>query len=333
MGKGIKLVVVVAILFAALWFGGAYALKRGLAAWFAARQGEGWVAEVADFESVGFPLRLETRLNNVELADPETGLAWRAPVFAFYAPSWNPGNITALWPGEQLIATPNEKITITSSKMQAAVAFNQTTDLNLGRIALDLVDLGLASTAGWDSSLQNGQLVMQQIDGPDFTYQVHFEATGLVPASAFLQSLSHIALLEDRIKGVTLDAVVTFDAPWDRFALEQARPQVTHVSLELLTADWGELSLWMAGALAVDGDGVPEGQITIKAKNWRQMVALAKAGGILPETMEPTLVSALGFLAGLSGDKTTLDTPLSFHNGYLAFGPLPIGPAPNLTIR
>ncbi len=333
MGKVIKLGVLLALLFAAMWFGGAFALKRGLAGWFEGRRDVGWVAEFSQVKSVGFPGRLETQILDLELADPSTGLAWSAPDFAFYAPSWNPGRITAVWPREQVIATPLGKITLISREMQAAVTFNETTDLNLDQITFDLLELALSSSLGWESSLETGQLTLQQIEGPDFTYQVHFEAKGLVPASAFIKRFSHIALVGERIEGVTLDAVVRFNAPWDRFAVENARPQITHIKLDLLTADWGELALWLAGELEVDSAGVPEGQITVKARNWREMVALAKEMGAVPEALESPMVSALSFLASLSGDKSTLDTPLTFRNGYIAFGPLPIGPAPNLTIR
>ncbi len=333
MAKVVKLVLAAGLLFAAAWFGSALALKRGLAEWFDTRRADGWVAEYAALESRGFPLRLEMRLRGVELADPETGLAWRAPEFAFAVPSWNPGNITATWPAEQLIATPLGQISVNSRQMQAAVRFNEFTDLNLSRIAFDLVDLALSSSLGWDSSLETGELTLEQVAGPDFTYKLHFAARGMVPASNVLRQLSHIALLSDRIEGVSLDALVTFTAPWDRFAIERARPQITHVELDLLSADWGDLALWMAGAVDVDEAGIPEGQITVKARNWREMVALAREAGALPEALEPSVISTLSFLASLSGDKTTLDTPLSFKNGYIAFGPLPLGPAPNLTIR
>ncbi len=333
MRKALRLALIMALLFAALWFGGAYALKRALAGWFDQRRAEGWVAEYSAITAAGFPGRMEIRLSELELADPETGLAWRAPSFAFFAPVWRPGNITAQWPDEQIIATPLEKIVLSADKMQAAVTFTEFSDLNLAAITLDLGKIALASGAGWTSSLETGRLSLQQIEGPDFTYRLHFEARGMVPASPFLRRLSDIALLEDRIEGVVIDAVVTFDAPWDRYAIERARPQITHISLELLSADWGELALWMAGELDVDEAGIPEGQITVKARNWREMVALARELGAVGEALEPSVVSALSFLASLSGDKTTLDTPLSFRNGYIAFGPLPIGEAPDLTIR
>lgn len=333
MRKALKWALIMALLFTALWSGAVFALKRGLAGWFDQRRAEGWIAEYSTIEAAGFPGRMEIRLNGLDLADPDTGLAWRAPTFVFFAPAWRPGNITALWPDEQIIATPFEKIALSADKMQAAVSFTEFSDFNLASIALDLGQVALTSSTGWASSLESGHLSLQQIEGPDFTYRLHFEARGMVPASPFLRRLSDIALLDDRIEGITIDAFVTFDAPWDRYAIERARPQITHISLELLSADWGELSLWMAGEVDVNEAGIPEGQVAVKARNWREMVALARELGAVGEALEPSVLSALSFLASLSGDEKTLDTPLSFRNGYIAFGPLPIGEAPDLTIR
>ncbi len=333
MSRLVKWALLLALVFSALWLGAAFALQRGLAGWFEARRAEGWQAEYARLESRGFPVRLEMRLVGLALADPETGLAWRAPDFAFSAPVWNPGRISAIWPEEQLIATPLGKIALRSRRMQAAVAFNRFADLNLARIALDLAGLLLSSGEGWESALEEGRLVLEQAEGAPYTYRLHFEAAGMVPASPVLRAIAHVGRLSERIEGVRLDALVTFDAPWDRFAIEDRRPQVTRIRIERLSADWGEVALWMAGALEVDAEGTPSGQITVRAKNWREMVALARAAGILPEAFEESVVKALDFLASLSGDRSTLDTPLTFRNGYVAFGPFPLGPAPDLTIR
>ena len=76
-----------------------------------------------------------------------------------------------------------------------------------------------------------------------------------------------------------------------------------------------------------------KGQITIKAKNWRDILKLAVASGAIPESMSGTLEDALGLIAGLAGNPKTLDIPLDFRNGRMLLGPVPIGPAPVLVIR
>lgn len=71
----------------------------------------------------------------------------------------------------------------------------------------------------------------------------------------------------------------------------------------------------------------------MKATNWREMLELAVGAGLIPEGLAPTVERGLEVLAGMSGSPETLDAPLSFRNGYVAFGPIPLGPAPRFVLR
>jgi hypothetical protein len=83
----------------------------------------------------------------------------------------------------------------------------------------------------------------------------------------------------------------------------------------------------------VGPDGVPDGRITLKITNWRDLLRVARNAGLLPEPLMPTIERAFEILAGLSGPPDTLDAPLTFANGIVSFGPVPLGPAPRLVIR
>ncbi|MEO1048886.1 MAG: DUF2125 domain-containing protein, partial [Pseudomonadota bacterium] len=61
------------------WVAGHTAYERGLSAWIDQRRGEGWAADVGSLTTAGFPNRFDTTLTDLRLADPETGIAWRAP--------------------------------------------------------------------------------------------------------------------------------------------------------------------------------------------------------------------------------------------------------------
>lgn len=336
MRKLIYIIILAVLAWGGYWFVGATALESGLGAWFEQRRAEGWQADYTSLKTRGFPNRFDTTIQGLDLADTTSGLAWSAPFFQVFALSYQPGHIVAIWPQQQTIATPEQTLTIAADNMRASVVFNETTDLNLNRTSFVLEGLSLQSTQGWNSQLQSGQLAMRQLaeTAPaTAAYQVDFHATGLTPASEFIRKFRNIDFLTDTIQGVDIDANISFDAPWDRFSIERARPQITHIDLELLRANWGQLDLRLAGSLQVDASGVPTGQITVKAKNWREMVALAHQAGLIPDAILPSLESSLSFLATLSGDKNTLDTPLTFRNGYVAFGPIPLGPAPNLHLR
>jgi hypothetical protein len=98
-------------------------------------------------------------------------------------------------------------------------------------------------------------------------------------------------------------------------------------------AQWGGIDVRAAGALTVAAGGVPTGRITVKITNWRDLLQVAGNAGLFPEPLMPTIERAFEVLAGLSGPPDTLDAPLSFANGIVSFGPIPLGPAPRLVIR
>lgn len=332
MRKLILIALVAMLGWSLYWFVGASAAERGFAAWLDARRSQGWVAETASLKTRGFPNRFDTTFTALELADPNSGLAWSAPFFQVFALSYKPNHIIAVWPDGQTLATPDQRIEVAADDMRGSLVFEPGTDLALQRLSLVMQGMGFSSTEGWSSYLQHAQLAARQGDG-DATYDLFFEATDITPASEFMKRLDQVEGLTGVIKGLNIEASVQFSAPWDRFAVERARPQPRHVDLKLLKADWGRLDLWMAGTLEVDSAGRPTGEITVKAKNWREMVALARQAGFLPEALAPGLTDTLAFLASLNGDPDTLDAPLTFRAGRVFFGPLPLGNAPRLVIH
>jgi hypothetical protein len=333
MRRTLVILAVVAALFTAYWFAVARGVDGGLRAWFAARQADGWVAEYATLGTTGFPRRFETAVTDLTLADPATGLAWTAPRFAFEAGAFKPHRITARWPEEQTVASPWERITIASDRFDASIEFVPGTRLELRAVEANLAGVALASTLGWETQFAVGAVSAALMDGQPNAYAVRIEAANVVLPADLRRTLDPARLLPDVVEGLVATAEVTFDAPWDRFAVEEARPQVTTLSIGDLRAQWGGIELRAAGDLSVDQQGVPDGRIVLKVTNWRDLLRVAENAGLLPEPLMPTIERAFEILAGLSGPADTLDAPLTFANGIVSFGPVPLGPAPRIAIR
>ena len=109
--------------------------------------------------------------------------------------------------------------------------------------------------------------------------------------------------------------------------------ELTAIDLDDLSARWGQITFRAAGDLAVDASGVPTGRITVKAVEWRKLLEMAVGTGLVAETFRPALERALGLMASLEGNPDTLDAPLTFEKGFIALGPIPLGPAPRIVIR
>ena len=333
-----KRLIIVALVLVGLWCGwwvvASVGLKRGIEAWLDDRRADGWVAEASDVSVGGFPYRFDTRFRDLSLADPDTGLAWSLPVFDLTALAYQPAHVIAFWPDSQTFRTPDERLEITSDTFEGSVVLVPGPDLALREMRLVLADLAVASDAGYDTGMADGQVAVARLDeaAPN-TYRLGAHATDVLVADPVRQALDPAGALPDLLALLNLDARVTFDAPWDRHAVEDRRPQPVAIDLTDLTANWGDLELRAAGELQIDPDGVADGLITVKAVNWREILGLAVAAGAVPEGMAGTIESGLGFLARLSGPPETLDAPLTFSGGRISLGPVPLGAAPVFRLR
>lgn len=330
--KRLFIVILVAALgWSAYWFIGAAAAKSGLGTWFAARQSEGWQAEVSDISVRGFPNRFDTTFTQLALADPDTGVAWQAPFFQLFTLSYRPNHVIAVWPHEQTIAFPDQTVDVTSQDMKASLVLGADTSLPLERANLAIKAIDVQSSAKWRLAAKTLNLALHKQPERENTYRFALTATALAPPIAYNLPSEHA--LPETLKTVQGDLLAGFDAPWDRHALEDARPQPTWIEVKSVQIEWGELALEAAGKVAIDNAGYPTGNITIRATNWREILSVVRASGQVSASLLDAVEKGLELLAGLSGNPGTLDIPLGFGGGAIKIGPIPIAPAPRLIIR
>lgn len=316
------------------WFVGKTGVSRGFERWFEARRAEGWVAEATTITTRGFPNRFDTSFTDLALADPDTGLAWEAPFFQILALSYKPNHVIAVWPERQLVATPVEKYRIESADMRASLVTGADIRLPLERMTLTAEKLAVTRLVT-DQPVRTEalRLAADRVPTNPAAYRLGLAADGLAPALDWRVRLDPSNRLPERFDALSADLTIVFDKPWDRSAIEDARPQPRQIDIRLAEARWGRLELQVAGALSVDANGLPEGEITIKARNWRDILQMAVASGTLGEGFAATLEDGLSLIAQMAGNPRTLDIPLNFRNGRVRLGPVPLGVAPVLRLR
>jgi len=326
-------ILVAALGWSAYWVVGQNGLHSTFSAWFDARRAEGWVAETSDLTIAGFPNRFDIGFSDLMLADPETGLAWQAPFFQILTLSYRPNHVIAVWPEDQIIATPIEKYRVESNDMRASLVMAPNTRLAPERGTLTAAFLRIAPETRPNETTALNALSLASERQEGARYRLGLSAEGLTLSSPWRASLDPRGRLPSQISGLHADLDVTFDRPWDRSAVEEARPQPTAIKLTLVDATWGQLHLQAAGAVTVTAEGYPEGEITLKARNWREILSLAEASGALPQALAKTVENGLSLLAQMNGNPETLDVPLRFSRGLTFLGPIPLGPAPLLRLR
>jgi hypothetical protein len=306
---------------------------RAVTDWLEDRRAEGWLVNHGDISVTGFPLEFRTTITALELADPETGWLWSVPELRLESAAVRPNRIRAVWPSEQVLASPLERLTIRSETMVSTLEIRPGTFFEIDLSRTLLRDLRVESDAGWQAVLREGTLDLTRQEGPQAAYDVAFAARDLMPPGPVGAALDPGRVLPATIESLTYRADMAFDRPWDLRAIAERRPQITALDLAELEAVWGGLVLRAAGALEVDADHLPEGALAVRAEAWREMVAMATRAGVIPAPMQATVEGVLEIVAGFSGDPEVIDAALRFADGRMFLGPLPIGPAPLLRLR
>jgi len=328
----VGVVAIAIILWSGWWYLGATAQKTALNGWLDARSAEGWVAERSDISVAGYPNRIDATVSDLMLADPRSGWAWSAPFFQVLMLSYKPNHVIAVWPETQKVSAPDGTAEISSEVMRGSVVFVPDTDLTLDRTQIELKDVAITGE-DWTAALVQGNLATRKLDAetaPDFAHQFGLEATDLsVPGvTAFLKRRA--AQVPPVIERAHVDLIASFDAPWDRHAIEGVKPRLTAMRIKDIDLVWGKLRLTAEGRLTVDASGYPVGELNVQARHWREMLKVAVAAGALPRSLAQTAEDALGLVEMLSGKKDLIKVPLTFSDGLTRLGPVPIGPAPRL---
>lgn len=333
MGRLIVVILVAALGWMGWWMFGSTALDRALTAWVDERRAEGWAADVVDIDVAGFPNRFDTTLSDVRLADPETGVAWSAPFLQLLALAYKPHQVIAILPTEHRLSTPLQTLVITHDQARGSVFMEPSPSLPLDRATVVVDDLMIASSLGWIARLDQGRFASEQIPARQDAHRFGAELTGFYPPDEVISVIDPAGLLPKSVERLRFDADIGFTAPWDRTAIEVARPQITDIDLKDLSAEWGSVTFRAAGALTVDARGTPSGEISIKAVDWRRLLQMSVASGLVRENAAPSIERALEFIAALKGPSDTIDADLTLRSSGIFLGPIPLGDAPKIIIR
>lgn len=333
----LAIAITLAAAWAGYWFIGSAALQSGIAAWFEAREADGWVADYEDLSVRGFPNRFDTTFTAPVLSDPAAGLGWQAPFFQLMTLSYRPNHIIAVWPHEQRIETPAGALALGSRDLRASLVVEPNTALELRRSTLTANAITATPDDG-GGTLSAGRLRLAAERMGDAAlpggarYHLGLAAEDVAPPAALMQQLDPGDTLPRVAGSVLADVTVDFDAPWDRRALEEVRPQPTRIAVTSANVTWGEMSVDATGALQVDIGGRPTGRLSVTVRDWRQMLRAAVAAEWLTPDLGETTARAMDMLSG-DGDGKSLTVSLNFRGGRIWVGPLPIAPAPVLRLH
>jgi len=321
----VAIVLGLAVLWAGYWFVGSTAVVRGAEAAVVEARAQGLVAERDDMALRGFPNRFDLTVTGLSLADPVSGTGWQAPFVQVLTLSYKPWHVILALPNEQTVTLPAGQVRIASSKMQASVRVRPSGALPLDRVAGIAEGLRMSGPDGFGLGAERVRFATRALRDTQNTHELGLSVTGLAPDPGLVAASGMPPLIER----LEIAATAAFTAPLDRHA-GTTKPSLTVLDLTEASLRWGDVALFAKGRVVADAQGRAEGRIEVRVEQWRSLLPLAEALGLLPSDMRPTMEAGLGLLAQQSGEPEVLALPLVFDQGRMSFGPIQLGPAPML---
>ena len=334
MRRFVWLVIILAALWGGWWAFAAQNLRSGTALWLEDRRSEGWQAEATTTEVSGFPLALTLMLENPELADPETGVAFSTALLRLDSPAWWPGHVAMTLPAQSFqIASPEERRIVAFENAQANLRLRPGTALELEHSGVTSGPWQLSSPDGTIWGAGGFELSVQQSTDAATQYALSVNAPTFTPGGVIRSALRVPQDWPIAFDSLTIEGLVNFDRPIDRRAVEERRPQPRQIDLELAEAVWGTLSLRASAQLTVSEQGLATGQMSFQARNWQEILALAETAGVLPVALRPQLEKVLSALARGGGNPDAIDLTLNVRDSAIFLGFIPLGELHPLILR
>ena len=319
--------VIAALLWMCWWVIGHSAYQRNLASWMEQRRSDGWAADFSDISTRGFPNRFDSTISDLRLTEPDTGITWSAPFVQFLSLAYRPHQVIAVLPDEHVISTPLEALQLNHESARASIFLRPSTSLALESARLVLKDPRIHSSRGWTVSSTEWRFAIEAVPVRESTYRVGVELLELSLSDLLRRIPNSSKMFPDQIGVVRADAEIGLDAPMDKRFFEGAHLGINRLDLTDLSVHWGEFSFSATGDLTVSEDGVPDGEITLRAAKWRTVLDLAEAAGLFEPAFRDVLETTLELM---HGHEDVLELPLVFSGGQVSLGVVPLGKAPRL---
>jgi hypothetical protein len=227
----------------------------------------------------------------------------------------------------QTVRIGNQTLQITTDGLRASAGVAATTALSFDDAAVEVGEAQIQSDFGWQLSADRALLAFRAEPAAENRYDAYFDADQIVMPASVTQQMDPSGALGTAITHAVFDIALTFDQPLDRHGFDGRgiEPRATKFTLRNFTISWGPVEIRAQGAFDIDAQGNPDGRITFRSEQWREVIDLMVAAGVIDAGIAPTVVN---FASAMGMDGGAPEFPLQFRNGRMSLGPLPIGAAP-----
>lgn len=329
------IVAVAAAFWSGYWAIEHQAIKSGVTNWAATARGAGWTVQYGDVSVRGFPNRLDTTIDSPVLTSPSRGVRWQAAFFQILRLSYTPAHMILVWPNRQEVTLAGRRFDLTSEKAQASLLVDIEGDWRLERFIGVFDGVDLSAETGESGAAKRVLLAARQALQPGTedpvarTYDIAFEATDLTLGDDTLDRLAPSNQLPRLVNLAKLDATVTFDRPLDPAAMTGGHPVLQRITLNEARLQWGNIDLTLSGTLQPYFDGRADGEVTVRLRNWRGMLDIARSADWIDHQQFKALEMTLAKEALQKGPGDSVEAKLTVHGGVIFLDGLFLGEIPH----
>ncbi|MBK1669431.1 hypothetical protein CKO28_15440 [Rhodovibrio sodomensis] len=309
---------------AGTWVWAAGAVQDGYETWRAERRAEGYSFQNADPEVDGFPTTVRARLRQPVVAAPQGG-RWEGPVVVGETGVLSPFTVRVRAPGTHSLRTVDgRELRADAQTAHGRVLLKPAGGLRSGQITLEQVALdglpaGPMHAAALFVALGPERRPADAPPALDFTLETDGLALPARLDTAFGRQVDRLA-----VRGTLIG-----QAPRQltRGALQAWRQRGGRIAVDHLELTWTPVRLRGHGTLTLDNRLRPQGTLDVAVTGLGPALdQLAAAGRIERSavTYAKLAIAALGRRDPATGE-TTVDVPLSFREGRVYLGPVPLG--------
>lgn len=288
----------------------------------------------------GFPFRLEAALTKPSVVNSAAGIAWRGDKLSFQMQPWSLSHYVLRTDGYHRVAMATDEglMTLDGRAGQAMVSV-----LLDGTQRPQKVD-SVLTDAGGSLSL-NGGLVEVRSKMAEAHWRQDADrasAGGLLTFSLLMRArdvriTGLPLLLGPDIERVAVDAVLkgvpgtVFDGIPAPQILASWRASGQPLTLRSAEISSGGVEAHAKGAIRLDADNFPDGELTLSIKGYDKLLEALFSGGMIDKAQLGQMQMAMGFMAAVTGGRRVV-VPLRLRNASIYLGPVKIGPAPQLVL-
>lgn len=322
----LAVIIIAAGLWSGYWFVGKSAVESGVEATIAVAPANGVQIQHQGYAVTGFPNRFDLTFTAPQVALDNADFAWGAEFFQLFSLSYKPWHMIAAFAPVQRFDIKGQAFSLTSGKLQASLVAQPKTELPLDHATLIGDDLILKVQERPLLSAKTLRLASRIDPSRANSHQIGLELLDIIPAT---DGWNLPQGLPTNIPLIRTDATASFSAPIDRF-FGETQPMLTALDIREAIVQWGDVNLFAKGALQVV-NGYPEGELALQVKGWESLLPVLVDAGVIKPDQSRLVEGMAKMLARGSADGKSLSLPLSFRQGRMALGPIPLGMAPRLT--